>query len=321
MRNALARLAALAVLCAAAAAAFGQTYPSKPIRMVVAFPPGGGNDIIARLVSVKLQEALGQPIVVENRSGANGIIANEHVAKSPPDGHTLLVGATGQMVINAVLYARLPYDTLRDFVPVTTMGYFPMVLVVHPSVPARSVAELVAYSKANPDKLSYSAGAAAFLVATEMFKQMTGASVRHIPYKGSAQSVNAVLAGEVQLTIVDSAPVVAQIRAGKVRALAVTTASRAPDLPELPTLSEAGVPGYEMTLWSAVFAPAGTPPAIVSKLQAEITRVVQLPDVRERLVSMAVVPGGGPSAELAARMRTEMARYRAVAKAADIKVE
>ncbi len=321
VRSASLRLVALALSCAATAAAFGQAYPAKPIKIVVGFPPGGGNDLIARLVGAKLQDVLGQPVVIENKAGANAIIASEFVAKSPPDGYTLLVGATGQMVINPVLYEKLPYDSLRDLVPITTLALFPMVLVAHPSVPVHSVAELIAYSKTNPDQLCYSAGSTAFQVATEMLKGMTGMSARHIPYKGSAQAINAVVAGDVQIAIVDSAPVVAQIRAGKLKPLAVTSATRNPLWPRLPTLSEAGVPGYEMVLWSSVFAPAGTPTEIVDKLQAEIAHVLQEPEVQERFAEMAVIPGGGSSSELAARMREEMERYRAVARAAHIKPE
>src|SRR5258706_11644540 len=182
------------VLFCAVAAAWAQTYPAKPIRIGVGFPPGGGNDIIARLVGAKMQEAWGQPVVIDNKPGANSIIAAEFVAKSAPDGYTLLVNATGGMSVNPVLYAELPYDSLRDFVPISMVGSFPLVLVVHPSVPANSVQELVAYAKANPGKLNYSAGSTAFQVASEMFKQMTGTDIKHIPYKGSAASITDVLA-------------------------------------------------------------------------------------------------------------------------------
>src|SRR6195256_1954238 len=229
------RLLAIVALCAASAGAFAQAYPSKPIRIVVGFPPGGGNDIIARLVGAKMQEAWGQPVVIDNKPGANSIIAAEFVAKSEPDGYTLLVNATGGMSVNPVLYAKLPYDSLKDFVPISMVGSFPLVLVVHPSVPANSVQELVAYAKANPGKLNYSSGSTAFQVASEMFKQMTGTDMRHIPYKGSAASIAAVMAGDVQMTIVDTPPLVPQIRAGKVKALAVTSAARASAMSELPT--------------------------------------------------------------------------------------
>src|SRR5712692_4735958 len=257
-----AKFLALVALCAAVAGACAQAYPSRPIRVVVGFPPGGGNDIIARMIGSKMQETWSQPVVIDNRPGANSIIAAEYVAKSAPDGYTLLVNATGGMSVNPVLYTKLPYDSLKDFVPISMVGVFPLVLVVHPSLPADSVPELVAYARANPGKLDYSAGSTAFQVATEMLKQMTGTDIRHIPYKGSA----AAIAGDVQMTIVDTPPLVAQIKAGKVKALGVTAAKRAASMPELPTVAESGVPGYEMVLWIGVFAPAGTPREIVSKL-------------------------------------------------------
>jgi tripartite-type tricarboxylate transporter receptor subunit TctC len=308
------------LLHAAAAGALAQAYPSKPIHVVVGFPPGGGNDIIARMVGAKMQDAWGQPVVIDNKPGANSIIAAEFVAKSTPDGYTLLVNATGGMSVNPVLYAKLPYDSLKDFVPISMVGSFPLVLVVNPSVPASSVAELVAYAKANPGKLNYSAGSTAFQVATEMFKQMTGIDVRHIPYKGSAASITAVIAGDVQMTIVDSPPLVPQLKSGRVRALAVTTAKRAAALPELPAIAET-VPGYEMALWIGMFAPAGTPQEIAAKLTAEVRRVVGLPDIRDRLAGMGVEPLGNTSEETAEWIRREIVRYGPVVKTAGIKAE
>ncbi len=315
------RLAALAILTVASTAALAQGYPSRPIRIVVGFPPGGGNDIIARLVGAKMQEAWRQAVVIENKPGANSIIAAEFVAKAAPDGYTLLVNATGGMSINPVIYAQLPYDSLKDFVPISMVGVFPLVLVVHPSVPARSVRELVAYAKANPGKLNYSAGSTSFEVATEMFKQMTGTDIRHIPYKGSAASINAVLAGDVQMTIVDTPPLVPHVKSGRVRALAVTSAKRAASMPDLPTLAEAGVRGYDMALWIGLFAPAGTAPDVTSKLTAEVARVVRLPDVRQRLVDMGVEPLGNTSREMADWIKKEIARFGPVVKAAGIKAE
>jgi len=314
------RILATAILCLSAGA-WAQTYPSKPIRLVVGFPPGGGNDIIARVVGAKMQESWGQAVVIDNKSGANSIIAAEFVAKSAPDGYTLLVNATGGMSVNPVLYAKLPYDSLKDFVPISMVGSFPLVLAVNPSVPASSVQELVAYAKANPGKLNYSAGSTAFQVATEMFKQMTGIDVRHIPYKGSAASITAVIAGDVQMTIVDTPPLVPQIKGGKVRALAVTSAKRARAMPELPTIAESGVPGYEMALWIGVFAPAGTPREIAGKLTAEVVRIVALPDVREKLAGMGVDPLGNTSEQAADWIRREIARYGPVVKAAGITAE
>lgn len=321
MRSAIAGVLSLVALCAAGTAAWAQGYPSKPIRIVVGFPPGGGNDIIARLVGAKMQENWGQAVVIDNKPGANSIIAAEFVAKAPPDGYTLLVNATGGMSVNPVIYSKLPYDSLKDFVPISMVGVFPLVLVVNPSLPVHSVRELIAYVKANPGKLNYSSGSTAFQVATEMFKQMTGTHISHIPYKGSAASISAVLAGDVQMTIVDTPPLVPQIKAGRVRALAVTSSKRAASMPELPTLSEAGVPGYDMALWIGVFAPAGTPREVAAKLNAEVVRIVNLADVRERLAAMGVDPLGNTSEQMAEWIRGEIARFGPVVKAADIKAD
>jgi tripartite-type tricarboxylate transporter receptor subunit TctC len=258
--------------------------------------------------------------VIDNKPGANSIIAAEFVAKSAPDGYTLLVNATGGMSVNPVLYAKLPYDSLRDFVAISMVGSFPLVLVVHPSVPANSVQELVAYARANPGKLNYSSGSTAFQVASEMFKQMTGTDVRHIPYKGSAASITAVIAGDVQMTIVDTPPLVPQIKAGRVKALGVTSAKRSASMPEVPALAET-VPGYEMVLWIGVFAPAGTPGEVASKLNAEVVRIVKLPEVRATLDAMGVEPLGNTSAQMAEWIRRETAKYGPVVKAANIKAE
>jgi len=314
------KLLALIALCAAAAGALAQGYPAKPIRIVVGFPPGGGNDIIARLVGAKMQEAWGQPVVIDNKPGANSIIAAEFVAKSAPDGYTLLVNATGGMSVNPVLYAKLPYDSLRDFVAISMVGSFPLVLVVHPSVPANSVQELVAYARANPGKLNYSSGSTAFQVASEMFKQMTGIDVRHIPYKGSAASVIAVMAGDVQMTIVDTPPVGPQMNAARVKALAVTSAKRSGSMPDIPAMAET-VPGYEMVLWIGVFAPAGTPRGVAEKLNAEVVRIVRLADVREKLEAMGVEPLGNTPEQMAEWIRREIAKFGPVVKAANIKAD
>ncbi len=316
MRNPSTRLGVLILLCAVTGA-WAQGYPSKPIRIVVGFPPGGGNDIIARMVGAKMQEAWGQPVVIDNKPGANSIIAAEFVAKSAPDGYTLLVNATGGMSVNPVLYAKLPYDPLKDFVPISMVGSFPLVLVVNPSVPAKSVGELVAYAKANPGKLNYSAGSTAFQVATEMFKQMTGTDIKHIPYKGSAASITAVISGDVQMTIVDSPPLMPQLKSDRVRALAVTTPKRAAAMPELPAIAES-VPGYEMALWIGMFAPAGTPRDVAAKLTAEVVRIVALPDIREKLAGMGVEPLGNTSEQVTEWIRREIERFGPVVKAAGI---
>jgi tripartite-type tricarboxylate transporter receptor subunit TctC len=312
--------AVLLVMSGVAACALGQGYPTKPIHVVVGFPPGGGNDIIARLLGAKMQDTWGQPVVIDNKPGANSIIAAEFVARSAPDGYTLLVNATGGMSVNPVLYAYLSYDPLKDFVPISMVGSFPLVLAVNPMLPANSVQELIAYLKANPGKLNYSAGSTAFQVATEMFKQMTGTDVKHIPYKGSAASITALIAGDVQMTIVDTPPLVPQLSAGRLRALAVTSAKRSAAMPDLPAIAES-VPGYEMVLWIGVFAPAGTSREVATKLNAEVVRIVGLPDIREKLAGLGVEPIGNTSAEMAEWIRREIAKYGPVVKAAGIKAE
>jgi len=315
-----AKLLIVIVFLGLVATAEGQVYPAKPIHIVVGFPPGGGNDIIARMVGAKMQDSWGQPVVIDNKPGANSIIAAEFVAKSAADGYTLLVNATGGMSVNPVLYAKLPYDPLKDFVPISMVGTFPLVLVVNPSLPVSSVPELIAYAKANPGKLNYSAGSTAFQVASEMLKQMTGTDVKHIPYKGSPASITAVIAGDVQMTIVDTPPLVPQLKSGRVKALAVTSAKRSAAMPDLPAVAES-VPGYDMVLWIGAFAPAGTPRDVTDRLTAEVARIVRLPDIREKLAGLGVEPLGNSSEETAEWIRREIAKYGPVVKAAGIKAE
>jgi len=321
MRSAIAGMLSLVALCGAGTGAWAQGYPSKPIRIVVGFPPGGGNDIIARLVGAKMQENWGQAVVIDNKPGANSIIAAEFVAKAPPDGYTLLVNATGGMSVNPVIYSKLPYRSPDDFVPISNVGKFPLILAVNPSLPVRTAQELIAYAKANPGKLNYSSGSTAFQVATEMFKQMTGTEIRHIPYKGSAASINAVIAGDVQMTIVDSPPALAHVKAGQIRGLAVTSAQRVASMPDLPALGEAAVPGYEMNLWIGLFAPAGTPPEVTAKLSTEVVRIINLPDIREKLAGMGVQPVGDSTEDFTRMIRGEIARFGPVVKAANIKAD
>ena len=318
--------AALALVAALAAGFTGvagaqPAYPSKPLRLVVGFPPGGANDILARLVGAKLQEQWGQPVVIDNKPGANAIIATEFVARSAPDGYTLLVGASGAMAFNPGLYAKLSYDPLRDFEPVTMLGSFPLVLAVSPSVPAQSVKELVQLAAAAPGRYNYSAGSTPFQLAMELFKLRTGIAVNHIAYKGSAQAVAAVLADEVQMTFVDAPPAVGQIKAGKLRALAVTSRTRAPVLPESPTMIEAGIADFEVVLWTSVFAPAGTPRPLVERLQQQIAAILRLPDVAERMAALGIEPVGSTPAQLAAVLRADVEKWSAVAKSANVKAD
>jgi tripartite-type tricarboxylate transporter receptor subunit TctC len=295
-------------------------YPSRPIRIVVGFTPGGGNDILARIVGQKLSESFGQPVVIDNKPGGGAIVATEYVAKAVPDGYTLLVGASGAMTINPAVYTKLPYDPVHDFVPLSEIGSFPLILIVNASSPFKSVADLVAYAKSNPDKTNYSSASTAFQVATELFKQKTGAPMQEIPYKGAADSVMAVISGQVTATIADAGPVSGQIKGRQVRALAIAAPKRTADLPEVPTMKEAGA-DVEAVLWSGLFAPRNTPPAIVKKLEGELMRIAKLPDVIEKLRPLGIDPVGNSSDEFSAVMTADIARWTAVAKAANIKIE
>jgi len=295
-------------------------YPSRPIHIIVGFTPGGGNDIIARIVGQKLSESFGQPVIIENKPGGGAIVATEYVAKSPPDGYTLLVGASGAMAINPAVYAKLPYDSVRDFVAVSELGSFPLILIVNASSPIKSVAELVAYTKANPDKANYSSSSAAFQLVTEQFKQKTGAPMQVIPYKGASDSVMAVISGQVTATIADAGPVSSQVQGGQARALAVAAAKRMEDFPDVPTMKEAGA-DLDAVLWSGIFTPRDTPPLIVRKLEGELMRIARLPAVIARLKPLGIESVGNSSEEFARILASDIARWTEVAKAGNIKME
>ncbi len=316
-------LCALAACLAAAAQAQDEAknYPAKPIHIVVGYAAGGGNDLVIRVLAPKLAEGLGQPVIVENKPGAQSILAAELVARSSPDGYTLLMGATGPIAMNPAIYSKLSYAPLRDFAPISMIGSFPLVLVANPALPARSVKELVDYAKANPQQANYGASAAPFQLAAELLNQRTGAKFAFIPYKGSNESVNAVMAGQVTMTIADPPPAIGPLKGGRVRGLAVTSGARHPNWPELPTMAEAGIADLEIVLWSGLLAPAGTPPAIVKKLQEEVARVVRLPEIRERLASMSVDAVGSTPEEFARVIAADIAKWTAVAKAANIKAD
>jgi tripartite-type tricarboxylate transporter receptor subunit TctC len=320
-RRILAGAAALTLAALVFPAQAQQGYPAKPIRLVVGFPPGGGMDLSARVYAAKLQEPLGTPIVVENRPGATGIVAGEVVAKAAPDGYTLLVGASGQMTINPLILPQHPYDTVRDFAAITTLAQFPMVIAVNPSFPAKSIAELIALAKAKPGELAYSHGGATHQVAAEMFSQAVGIEMRNIPYKGGAPAVGAAVAGDVPIVIVDSAAASAQIRAGRLRVLAVTSAARTPLVPDAPTVAESGVPGYDIAVWAGLFAPAGTPQGVISRLYQEALRAMSAPDTREKLKAIGMDPGGLAPEQLAAMIKADLAKYAKIVKAANIKSE
>ena len=321
-----ARLAGIALASLVAAAACAQddparNFPSRPVRIIVGYAAGGGNDIVMRIIAPKMAEGLGQPVVVENKPGAQAIVAAEYVAKAAPDGYTLLMGASGPIAMNPATYSKLPYSPLRDFAPISMIGSFPLIMVVNSGLPIRSVKELVAYAKANPDKANYGASAAPFQLASELLNLRTGARFAYIPYKGSNESINAVMSGQVTMTIADPPPATGPLAGGRVRGLAITAAMRHPAWPDLPTMAEAGIPDIEIVLWSGLLAPAGTPAAIVRKLQDEVARVVRLADIRERLAGLAIDPVGNTSEEFARIIAADIAKWTAVAKAANIKAD
>ena len=294
-------------------------YPTRPVHIIVGFSAGGGNDIIARIFGQKLSESLGQPVIVENKPGGGAIVATEYVAKSAPDGYTLLVGASG-MAINPAVYARLPYDSIRDFVAVSELASFPLILIVNPSSPIKSVAELVAYAKANPDKANYASSSASFQLVTELFKQKTGAPMQVIPYKGANDSVMAVISGQVTAAIADAGPALSQVLGGQARALAVAAPKRMEELPDVPTLKEAGA-DVDAVLWSGLFAPKETPPVIVKMLESEIMRIARLPEVSSRLKPLGILSVGNSSEEFGRILAADIERWAAVAKAGNIKIE
>jgi tripartite-type tricarboxylate transporter receptor subunit TctC/uncharacterized membrane protein YkvA (DUF1232 family) len=303
-------------------AARAQAWPSKPIRLVSPFPPGAVVDTLCRTLAPPLGEALGQAVVVENRAGASGNVGMDFVAKAPADGYTLGMGSIGTHGINPSVYARMPFDPVRDFAPITFVASNINVLVVHPSVPANDVRQLVAYAKANPGRLSYgSAGAGTSQhLAGELFKQITGVEMTHVPYKGAGPAVTDLLGGQIPLMFVDLSATLAHIRAGKLRALAVLTRERTPLL-EVPTAIEQGVAGLDVNAWFGLFAPAGTPHELVARLNAASSSALRLPATRERLESLGLSPAPGAPEELAALVRAELERWAKIAKAAKLKPE
>ena len=297
-------------------------YPARPIRLVVPSAPGGGTDIVGRVLAQKLSELLGQSLVVDNRPGAGTIIGTELVAKAAPDGYTLLMGLSA-LAVDPSIYAKLPYDALKDFAPVSLVASVPNVLTVHPSVPAASVAELIALAKARPGRLNYGSGGVGTSphLAAEMFRMMTGVEWLHVPYKGVGPAVVGLLAGQVDLMFATLPSAIQHIRAGKLRALGVTTATRSPALPDVPTIAEAGLPGYEATQWYGVLAPSGTPRSIVDRLSRDIARALQAPETKERLTVEGATPIGNTPDEFAAHLRRETEKWAGVVKTAGLKPE
>jgi tripartite-type tricarboxylate transporter receptor subunit TctC len=324
MTRSKALLGLLTIALSTLAAPSGQaqnSYPTKPIRLIVGYAAGGGTDLIARVIAGRMSEGLGQPVVIENKPGAQSIIAAQYVAKAAPDGYTLLLGPSGPMSMNPALYAKLPYSPTQDFAPISLVGSFPLILVVSQNNPAKSVQQLVDFAKANPDKSNYGASAAPFQLAAEMFKLKTGTKFQYIGYKGSNESVNAVASDEITMTLADPPPLVGQVKSGRLRALAVTAPKRHPAWPDLPTMIEAGFPEMDIVLWVGFLAPAGTPAPIVKRLQEEVARVINLPDVRERLAGLGVDPASSTPEEFGRMIATDIAKWTAVAKAANIKAD
>jgi tripartite-type tricarboxylate transporter receptor subunit TctC len=315
--------ATAAELLAATPRALAQPYPNRPVRMIVPFPPSGSTDIVARIVAQELSERLGQQVVVDNRGGAGGIIGMDLVAKAAPNGYTVLMDTSITHTVGVSLHSKLPYNVLTDFAPVTMAASVPLLMVVNPSVPARSVKELIAYAKANPRKLNYSSpgnGTSGHL-AGEMFKSMAGIDIVHVPYKGGGPAVTDLIGGQVQLTIISAVATLPHVKSGKLRALAITSVARAPDLPEIPTVAESGLPGYEVVLWYGVFVPKNTPRAIVIRLNQDVVALVQTPEFRERLSSEGGRAVGNTPDEFNEIVRADIAKWAKVVKQAGIKVD
>jgi tripartite-type tricarboxylate transporter receptor subunit TctC len=312
-----------ALVLAASPCALAQAWPAKPIRVVVPFPAGGATDIMARAAAQKMTEAWGQPVVVDNRPGAAGNIGSELVAKAPNDGYTLLMGTVGTHAINASLYAKMPYDHVKDFAPVVLVAAVPNVLVVHPSVPANSVQELIAFGKANPGKLNFasSGSGTSIHLSGELFKVMTGLAMQHVPYKGSAPALADLIGGQVQLMFDNLPPSLPHIKAGKLRALAVTTAARASALPDVPTVAESGLPGFEASSWFGLLAPAGTPADVIAKVNGELARWVATPEAKEKMSSIGAIAAGGTPEDFAKHIAAETAKWAKVVKESGAKVD
>jgi tripartite-type tricarboxylate transporter receptor subunit TctC len=318
---ALVALAAVAARPAAAQSDAAANYPNKPIRVIVGFAAGGGNDIFARLVGQKLSDILKQPVVIENKPGAGGRISAEYVAGQPADGYTLMVGASGMMSIAAATLPKLSYHPTKTFIPLSMIANFPLIMVSQTTIAPKTVAELVAYAKANPNKSNYGTTSPAFTISSELLKLKTGAPGVAIPLKSSAEMILCVIQEQCLFSISDGPPAIPQIKDGKVRALAVTGSERSPELPNVPSMAEAGYPEVNTKLWSGFFAPASTPPAIANKLQAAISRAIRDPEVSAKLRGMAVNPGGGSSDEFRKMIDADIESYVQVVKAADLKFE
>ena len=321
--SSLALLAALAVPYCASTSAVAQTYPVKPIRLVLPYPPGGGSDTIGRPLAQKMSEGLGQQVVVENRGGAGGNIGMEAVARSAPDGYTIVLALTAQLAVNPALFSKVPYDPLRDYAPITLLGSGGYILVVHPSLPVRTVKELIALAKTRPGQIAYSSsgnGSGGHLAA-ELLNSMAGIKMLHVPYKGGGPALMDLIAGQVQVLFSTQLASWPHVQSGRIRALASSIAKRPASLPDLPTVAEAGVPGFDAGVWYGVLAPAGTPRDIVMRLNGEIARVLNQPDYRNLLVNNTIEPIGSPPEELSRYIKSELVKWAKVVKDAHVHVD
>ena len=316
MYRTLCAVALSCVPCTMSPAAAAESYPSRPIRLIVPFPPGGGNDIVGRIVAAKLAEGLGQPVVVDNRGGAGGTIGTDLTAKAPPDGYTLLVNNIS-LAVNHTLFAKLPYDTLKDLAPVSMIGRQPNIVVVHPALPVKTVRDLLALARAKPGELTYGSGGvgSASHLATEMLELMTRTDMVHVPYKGLGPALTDLMGGRLQLIISTMASALPQMKSGRLRPIAVTTARRSSFFPEVPTMDEAGVKGYEFSTWYGLLMPAGTPRAIVDRVNAETRKALDSALVKEQFVGQGLEPASSTPREFGAYLRSEVAKWRKVVKA------
>ena len=323
MRKILSAILSGALLLGAVSAVLAQAYPTRPIRFIVPFAPGGSTDTLARTLGIKLGEALGQQVVVDNRAGGNGNIGTDLVAHAAPDGYTILLGYIANLAIGPSLYAKLPYDPVKDFAPITLLAVAPNILVVHPSVPAKNFKEFIAYAKANPTKINFASAAIASPghLSGELLNLAAGIHMQHVPYKGAGQAVVDLVGGQVQVMVSGMSSVMPHIKAGRLRPLAVTGARRSPAVPEVPTIAESGFPKFEATAWYGVLAPAGTSPAIVTRLHDEIIRALKMPDVKERLEYVGFEIVGSTPAAFGAYIKAEITKWAPVVKASGAKPE
>jgi tripartite-type tricarboxylate transporter receptor subunit TctC len=314
---------AWAILTLTSAHAHGQDYPTKPVRIVVPFSPGGVADNSARVVADSLGTRLGQQVLVENRPGASGNIGTHAVAQASPDGYTLLLGFDGTMVINPHVFAKIPFDTLKDFAPVTKLGDATLILVAHPSVPAKNLAEFIAHAGARAGTFAYGTSGTGGTphLAGELLKQRTGIALEHVPYKGGGQAITDVVGGQIPLVFTAIATAQQYVRAGRLVALGVPSAKRSAALPDVPTFAESGLPGFDVSAWTGIFAPAGTPRAVIDKLQREIAAVLLTPLVRERYAVLGIEPVGNTPGEFGDQVRADLARWEKVVRAANVRVE